>query len=165
MTKMLRRPPLRFEGTPDPYVLGCTLVPVTDRVVGLNKLNYTVPESSYWRMYAGRPVAIVTVAPGNVYVGWDSCGQCAATVGMCRCPGGVVAPHSVTHIYVSRGGVKPVDPRADEPQQPMKLLKFRKEPKKLLRRPVNGQHAEMAEAMLSEVVKSLKRPARKTLKR
>lgn len=108
MAKSLRRPPIK--GSADPQLPGHVLVPVRKPTAGLPKVNYSVPDTSFWRVdtKTNRPTAILTVTPDGVPLGWDNCGTCGMGLVACECAMGISLPNSIGYIFVSRGGVKPL---------------------------------------------------------
>lgn len=171
MAKTLRRPPVR--GSADPWLPGHVLVPVRKEPAGFPKVNYSVPDGSFWRVdtRTSRPTSILTVTPDGVELGWDSCGVCMAYVPRCECAAGVSLPNSIAHIFISRGGVKPSAPErlplapvfqapAPRSRRKKKLKRPIQEPrpKKTLKRTTLDKVAEEeAAAAVERVLKKLKR--------
>lgn len=133
MVRSLRRPPV--QGSADPDVPGHVLVPVKKKPDGFPAINYSVPETSFWRVHtrSNKPVAIVTVTPSGLNLGWDECGNCAHGLLHCTCQLGISLPRSIEYIWVTSGGKKPLpQPNAVRFQQPVPVE--RTQPKRKLKR-------------------------------
>lgn len=168
MTKTLRRPPVK--GSADPDLPGYVLVPVRKDVPGFPKVNYSVPDGSFWRVdkRTNKPTAITTITPDGVSLGWDNCGTCTSSLSTCRCEAGISLPNAIGYIYATRGGVRPVAPVVQPTLAPVfrppvtrkKALKRSesKRPKKTLRRTSLDKVAEEeADAAIERTLKRLKR--------
>jgi hypothetical protein len=165
MVRSLRRPPVR--GTEDPDLPGHVLVPVRKPVPGLPKINYSVPDTSFYRVNkrTNKVTAIVTVTPNGISIGWDSCGQCSLSVRLCECHSGVSCPNSVAHIYVMSGGQKPERPMPlavpfQSPVRPIPPIQPVKPKRQLRRRAQEAEDAAIAEAEINNAVRKLKRKTR-----
>lgn len=167
MSKTLRRPPVR--GTKDPDMPGHVLVPVRKAPAGFPVVNYSVPDTSYFRVdtRTNRPVAIVTVTPNGVSLGWDACGTCTRGLRLCACKLGISLPYSIEYCYISMGGQKslplPNAVRFQEPTPTPKKTLRRVEPvtpkRKLLRRASMDRIADKeAEVAVQAALKRLRRP-------
>lgn len=166
MVKELRRRPV--QGTPDPYLPGHVQVPVRKPVPGMPKVNYSVPDTSFWRVNTRtkKPTSIVTITPDGVNLGWDECGACARSFMHCDCAGGVSLPRSIEHIFLKSGGTKPALPHAvvfqpPVPPRPARGLKKLKrpvnQPKQLLRRKREDVAAKEAETAMEGELKKFRR--------
>lgn len=167
MVRSLRRPPVK--GTADPDLPGHILVPVRAKAHGMPKVNYTVPDTSYWRVNkrTQKPVAVVTMTPDGVKLGWDQCGSCAQGLVNCTCQSGISLPHAIGYIFISRGGQKPLPlPHAVRFQQPEAPAapKHRLQPVKKRRtlNPIKQQKADReatkeAEVQVRRALRKLKR--------
>jgi hypothetical protein len=173
MAKSLRRPPVK--GTADPQLPGHVLVPVRKPVAGFPKVNYSVPDTSYWRVNTktNRPTAILTMTPDGVSLGWDNCGTCGMGIAVCDCSMGISLPNSIGYIFVSRGGIKPLPlPNSvvfkaplTQPFKSKRSLKRKgdgntqpRTPKRTLKRSKQDEaDAKEAEAIIERTYRSLKR--------
>lgn len=116
-------------------------VPVRQKDSKFPKVNYSVPDSSYWRVdnRSGLATAIVTVAPDGLNLGWDSCGVCSSSFYNCLCASGISLPNSVGYIFTTRGGIRPAPPQPlsvafEAPKPRMRSLRRVEAPKRPLRR-------------------------------
>lgn len=160
MARSLRRS--KYQGATDTDVPKHILVPVRSEAPGLPKVNYSVPDSSFFRIdkRTDSVTAIVTVTPGDLKIGWDTCAQCGMSIRNCNCNGGISCPSSITHIFVLSGGVKPIPPQplAVPFRSPAPRELKRSTPKRQLRR--RRQEAEdtaLAEQLMERNFKKLKR--------
>jgi hypothetical protein len=123
------------------------LVPIRSNTRGFPKVNYSVPDSSFWRVerWTNRPVALVTITPDGVELGWDTCGACSVGLLHCACKAGISLPNAIGYIFTTRGGVRPEPPplavefTAPMPRRP---LSRKAKPKRALSRKVGEPPAK-----------------------
>lgn len=139
---------------------------------GLPKVNYSVPDSTFYRVdrATGRVEAVITVTPDGLSLGWDTCGTCVLGVNACKCSSGVTVGSGIMHIYVSRGGIKPVAPEKTNSAPvfvPPVARKLPKKVKALPRLPKADVFAVDATedlfSLVDEVLKEVKTLPKKTL--
>jgi hypothetical protein len=118
-------------------------VPIRGGLVSFPKVNYSVPNSSYWRVDVSKDkaTAIITVTPDGIELGWDTCGICSMGFYGCQCKAGISLPNSIGYLYTTRGGVRPTPPPLAvtfTPPKPKRSLSRTKpepvKPKRKLRR-------------------------------